>query len=215
MSSLTVVAAFVCAGVAAWGGPTETDPLASRASHDNQMMSSPQHRQLVGLLALPEMQPELGLSTQQVATLRGLKRDLLEKTKDIAGQINVREKELDTLLSGDTSRTRTVKALYDKLGELHADMRYAAFDTTVRMKAALTLQQRAKFEAMKPMDVHHVMMTRGSTADMETLMHRMGMEEMRSQGMGMPGAMNMGMMRGGGVEATRDDAPHDHETHHH
>jgi len=178
------------------------------------MMNSPLHRQIVAVLALPEMQPELGLSAQQVASLRRLREDLLARSKDLAAQMNFRQKELDGLLSGDTSRTRTVKALYDKLGELHADMQYAAFDTTVKMKAALNAQQRSRFEGMKPVDVHHVMMTRGSMADMEMLMHRMGVEDMRSQSMGLPGSMNMGMMRGG-VDATRDDASHDHDTHHH
>lgn len=217
-----MAAAVLLAG-AALAGPTETDPLANRASHEGQIMNNPQHRQIVSILALPEMQPELGLSAQQVTTLRRLKEDLLAKTKDLAGQINYRQRELDSLLSGDTSRTRTVKALYDKIGELQADMQYAAFDTTVKMKAALNAQQRSRFEAMKPMEVHHLMMTRGNTADMETLMRRMGMEEMRTQSMGAggtgSGGMNMGgantgMMRGG-VDVVHDDASHDHDTHHH
>ena len=63
-------------------------------------------------------------------------------------------------------------------------MQYAAFDTTVKMKAALNAQQRTRFESMKPMEVHHLMMSRCGTADMETLMHRLGMEDLRAQSMG-------------------------------
>jgi hypothetical protein len=152
------------------------------------------------------MQPELGLSAQQVGTLRRLRQDLLSRTKDIAAQTITRRKELDTLLSGDTSRTRTVKALYDKLGELQADMQYAAFDTTVKMKAALNAQQRNRFESMKPMELHRLLMSRGSVADMETLMHRMGLDDRRMQGM-LRGGTEL-MHEGAAPDASRE--AHDH-----
>jgi hypothetical protein len=103
-----------------------------------------------------------------------------------------------------------VKALYDKLGELHSDMQYAAFDTTVKMKAALNAQQRDRFESIKPMDLHRLMMSRGSMADMETLMHRMGLDDGRMQGMISGGASNIGML-GGADDPSRESR----EAHHH
>ena len=206
MRSIKLVAVFFILAGAALAGPTETDPLDARATHEGQMMNNPRHREIVGILAMPEMQPELGLSNQQVTTLRRMRQDLLARTKDIAAQTITRQRELDTLLSGDTSRTRTVKALYDKLGELHSDMQYAAFDTTVKMKAALNGQQRSRFESMKPMELHHLMMSRGGMADLETLMHRMGMDDMRMQGM-VPGGTEM-MHEGTAPDASRE--AHDH-----
>jgi hypothetical protein len=197
MSSYKLIGLVFLLVAAAMAGPTETDPLAARATHEDQMLNNSQHRQIVRILALPELQPELGLSATQVATLRSMRQNLLSRTKDIAAQIITRKKELDNLLSGDTSRTRTVKALYDKLGELHADMQYAAFDTTVKMKAALNAQQRDRFESIKPTELHRLMMSRGSIADMETLMHRMGLDDGRMQGMIYGGASNIGMMSGG------------------
>jgi hypothetical protein len=145
-------------------------------------MTSPLHRQMVGVFVLPEMQSELGLSVQQTADLRRLKNDLLAKSKDVAAQIAVRRRELDTLLSGDTSRTRTVKALFDKIAELHAQLQYAGFDASVKMKALLDDAQKVKFNAMKPADLHRVMMSSGNMADMGLAMQMMGAQE--DMGMG-------------------------------
>ena len=136
--------------------------------------NSPMHRHMVGVFVLPEMQSELGLSTQQTAELRRLKHDLLTRSNDVAGQIAVRRRELDTLLSGDTSRTRTVKALFDKIAELHAQLQYAGFDTSVKMKATLNAAQKTKFEAMKPAELHQLMMSRANMAEMEQAMKTMG-----------------------------------------
>lgn len=149
---------------------TRQDMITSADGHPG----SPLHRQMVGVFVLPEMQSELGLSAQQTAELRRLKHDLLARSKDVAGQIAVRRRELDTLLSGDTSRTRTVKALFDKIAELHAQLQYAGFDTSVKMKAILNASQKAKFEAMKPAEVHQLMMSRGSMAEMDQAMQTMG-----------------------------------------
>jgi len=158
-------------------------PDGSLAAGDH--MNSPLHRQMVSVFVLPEMQSELGLSVQQTAGLRRLKNDLLAKSKDIAAQIGVRRRELDTLLSGDTSRTRTVKALFDKIAELHAQLQYAGFDTSVRMKALLNDAQKVKFNAMKPADLHRVMMSSGNMADMGLAMQMMGAQE--NMGMGRMG----------------------------
>jgi Spy/CpxP family protein refolding chaperone len=138
---------------------------------------NPLHRQMVSIFALPEMQPELGLSTQQSITLHRFKQDLLAKSKDITGQIANRRRELDGLLSGDTSRTRAVKALFEKIADLHAQLQYAGFDTAEKMKAVLNNDQRAKFSSMKPADLRHVMMSRGNMTEIEETMQRMGAED--------------------------------------
>src|ERR1700722_14744397 len=125
------------------------------------------HREMVTVFILPEMQSELGLAPQQVAQLRGLKQDLLAKSKDIAGQTATRRRELDTLLSGDTSRTRAVKALFEKIAALRAQMQYTGFETANKMKGLLNDAQKAKFESMKPEDLHRLMMSRANMGEME------------------------------------------------
>jgi Spy/CpxP family protein refolding chaperone len=141
------------------------------------------HREMVTVFILPEMQSELGLAPQQVAQLRGLKQDLLAKSKDIAGQTATRRKELDTLLSGDTSRTRAVKALFEKIADLRAQMQYTGFETANKMKGLLNDSQKAKFQSIKPEDLHRLMMSRANMGDMEQAMQLMAAGE----GMGMPG----------------------------
>jgi len=165
-------------------------------------MNRPLHRLVMSIFALPVMQSELGLSGQQTATLIRLNRELVERSKDIARQMDGRQKELDQLLSGDTSRTRTVKALFEKIADLRAQLAYATFDTEAKMKAALRADQRSRFEAMKPMDLHRVMMSHGNMADAEALLERLGMEE------GMDN--RAGMMRDGmhaGMNGAAPQAP--------
>lgn len=151
-------------------GPTRPETSTAAAGH----IDNPLHRQMVNVFLLPELRSELGLSAQQTAELHRLKRELLAKSKDVAGQIAVRHRELDTLLSGDTSRTRTVKALLDKIAELHSQLQYAGFDTAVRMKAILNTGQKTKFNAMKPAELHQLLMSRANMADMQQAMLMMG-----------------------------------------
>jgi Spy/CpxP family protein refolding chaperone len=163
--------------------------LAGGPALPGDRMGNPLHRQIVSVFVLPEMQPELGLSPQQISALHRQKQELLAKSDEIAGEIAVRRRELDQLLSGDTSRTRTVRALFEQIAGLQAQLQYSGFETASKMKAVLSGDQRAKFNAMKPMDLHHVMMSRGNMAEIERTMERMGVER---------GADNPGdnMMRG-------------------
>ena len=200
VSGLAIVAYTAAESAPAARGPMMSDSMAA-GGH----MNSPLHRQMVSVFVLPEMQSELGLTGQQTADLRRLKGDLLAKSKDIAGQIAVRRRELDTLLSADTSRTRTVKALFDKIAELHAQLQYAGFDTSVKMKALLSDAQRTKFNAMKPAELHQLAMSRANMADMQQAMQLMGAQaDMGMGGMGMSG---MGMSGMGMHPGMTHDAP--------
>ncbi|HEV2201242.1 MAG TPA: Spy/CpxP family protein refolding chaperone [Bryobacteraceae bacterium] len=172
---------FLAAGVTGLAVFSYTAAGSSPAAHGPVMpetspvglVTSPLHRHMVNVFVLPEMQSELGLSAQQTAELRRLRRDLMTKSKDVAGQIAVRRRELDTLLSGDTSRTRTVKALFDKIADLHAQLQYAGFDTAVRMKAILNTGQKTKFNAMNPAQLHQLMMSRANMTEMQQAMQLM------------------------------------------
>ncbi len=179
-------------------------------------MGDPLHRQLMNVFLLPEMQPELGLSVQQVGQLRELKRGLLAKSKDIGAQLAERRKELDQLLSGDTSRTRAVKALFEKIGDLRAQLQYAGFETSNKMKAVLSDEQRTKLNAMKPADLHRLMMSRTNMGEMEQAMQLMAAEDGMQKGMGMSGMkQGSGMMQGmsgsnGDMTHSPSDSPHEH-----
>lgn len=172
----------------------------SMAMQGEGHMGSPLHRQMMNVFLLPEMQSELGLSTQQVEQLRELKRGLLEKSKDLGGQLAERRKELDQLLSGDTSRTRAVKALFEKIGDLRAQLQYAGFETSNKMKAVLTDEQRTKLNAMKPADLHRLMMSVANMSEMDQTMQLMA----AGDGMGMHKGMS------GDMSHTASDSPHEH-----
>ncbi len=184
---------------------------------------SPLHRQIMSVFILPEMQSELGLSNQQTGELRHLKEDLVAKAKTVGEQTAARRRELDALLSGDTSRTRAVKALFEKIADLRAQLQYAGFETANKMKALLNDGQKAKFDAMKPGDLHRLMMSHGNMAEMEETMQLMAAGEGMGmqKGMGMQGGMGMqkgmgmqggmgqgsGMMCGSDGEMIHDAAP--------
>jgi Spy/CpxP family protein refolding chaperone len=160
--------------------------LASAPPMPGDHVDSPFHRQIVNVFALPEMKAELGLSPEQLAALRRQKQDLLTKSNEITGQIATHRRELDLLLSGDTSRTRTVRTLFDQIAGLQSQMQYAGFETASKMKAVLNNAQRAQINAMKPMDLHHLMMSRGNMTEIEQTMQWMGLESsMGRHGAGM------------------------------
>jgi hypothetical protein len=65
-------------------------------------------------------------------------------------------------------------------------MQYAGFETASKMKAVLNNAQRAQINAMKPMDLHHLMMSRGNMTEIEQTMQWMGLgSSMGRHGAGM------------------------------
>jgi len=159
-------------------------------------MQDPMRHSLMTAFVLPEMQTELGLSTQQTAQLRQFKQELLAKGKETSAQIAAKQKELEALLGPDTSKGAQVKTLLEQIGNLRAQRQFAAYETGRKMKGVLTADQRAKLAAMKPGELHQAVMSHMTMADMMEMMQFVG------GGMGMmPGSMGMmemmGMMGGG------------------
>lgn len=150
-------------------------------------MQNPIRHSLMTAFVLPEMQTELGLSTQQTAQMRQFKQELLAKGKETSAQIAAKQKELEALLGPDTSKGAQVKTLLEQIGNLRAQRQFAAYDTGRKMKGALTADQRAKLAAMKPGELHQAAMSHMTMADMMEMMQFMG------GGMGMMGG-GMGMM---------------------
>src|SRR5579864_1798203 len=159
-------------------------------------MQNPMNHSLMTTFLLPEMQAELGLSTQQTGQLRQFKQEMLAKGKDVAAQIAAKQKELEALLSADTSKGTQVKTLLEQIGNLRAQRQFAAYETARKMKGALTDDQKAKLAAMKPAELHQAMMSHMTMAGMMEMMQFMGGGAgMMTGGMGMMGMM--GMMGGG------------------
>lgn len=155
-------------------------------------MQNPMGHSLMTTFLLPEMQAELGLSTQQTGQLRQFKQEMLAKGKDVSTQIAAKQKELGALLASDTSKGAQVKTLLEQIGNLRAQRQFAAYETARKMKGALTGDQKAKLAAMKPAELHQAMMSHMTMADMMEMMQFMGGAGMMGGGMGM-----MGMMGGG------------------
>lgn len=192
------------------------DMAAAMESH----MNNPVHREVMTIFGLPEMQSELGLSAPQTNDLQRMKKDFLAKSDALSQQIATRRKELDGLLAGDTSRTGTVKTLFEKIASMQAELQYAGFEAANKMKAVLNREQKSKFDAMKPMDVHHVVMSHANMADIEKTLQRLGFDE--GSGMKMESMHGMGMMDKMGMHGANKDASpdspasdHSHSAHDH
>jgi hypothetical protein len=156
-------------------------------------MQHPLRHSLMTVFLLPQMQSELGLSAQQSSQLGEFKRELIAKGKEYGTQIGSKQKELDALITPDTSKGMKVKALLEEIGKLRADQQFAAYEAERKMKGALTDDQRSKLAAMKPAERMQVMMSHMTMGDMMEMMRLMGGGGgIMSGGMGM-----MEMMSGG------------------
>ena len=161
-------------------------------------MAGPMHQTVMTPFLLPELQSELGLSAQQVTQLRQLKQEMLTKGKDFSSQIAAKRKELDALLAPGTSKGEQVKKLFEQIANLRAQQLFTGYETTTKMKAALTDAQRTKLAAMKPNEFHQAMMSRMTMNDMMEMMQFMGGGGMMG-GMTMDGMMMSGMMMSQGM----------------
>lgn len=161
--------------------------MAAQAPHNHEDPSGAagaMHLTVMTPFLLPELQTELGLSAQQVAQLRQFKQEMVAKGKDFSSKISAKRKELDALVAPGTSKGAQVKKLLEDVGNLKAQQLYTGYETSTKMKAVLTDEQRAKFAAMKPHDFHQAMMSRMTMQDRMEMMPFMDGEEMM---MSMPG----------------------------
>ena len=205
-------------------GLLAADEHADMAAMMESHLNNPVHREVMTIYGLPEMQTQLGLSAQQTADLQRRKKEFLAKSDDVSGQMAARGKELDALLAVDTSKAGNVKSLFEKVASLRAELQFAGFETANKMKAVLTNEQRTKLDAMKPMEVHQVVMASAKMADVEQTLQRLGFDEGSGMKMGMKmdmkekaeskgGMDKMGMDKmgmhgmGGDASSSKDAAP--------
>jgi len=136
----------------------------------HRAMQRPIARNLFGAFLLPEMQTELGLSSDQTAQLIRAKQELLAKGDGLAGQIAAKEAELDALFAPDTSKGQQVKTLLEQIAELRAQEHYAIYTAARKMKGMLTDDQRTRLEAMNAEDLHRAAMSHLTLGDLARAM---------------------------------------------
>jgi Spy/CpxP family protein refolding chaperone len=130
-----------------------------------------------------DMKDQLGLSLQQVKTLRDLRTAFEKEAIQRGAEIRLAEVELRETLEQDQVDLARAEALVRKVAGLRADMRLSRLRTVEKGKALLTPEQLAKFREAG---------------------HQMARSGMRGQGMmggpGGPGGgqMGPGMMPPGG-----------------
>ena len=129
-----------------------------------------------------DMKDQLGLSLQQVKTLRDLRTAFEKEAIQRGAEIRLAEVELRETLAEDQVDLARAEALVRKIAGLRADMRLSRLRTLEKGKGVLTPEQLAKFREAG---------------------HQMARSGMRGQGMmGGPGAMGgqmgPGMMGPGG-----------------
>jgi Spy/CpxP family protein refolding chaperone len=192
---------FSAAALVAFGllaqGPRNQAGMGRGMGFMGGMMSDPIHQSVMTAFLLPEMQSELGLSAQQTTQLKQAKQELLTKGQESANQIAAKQKELEGLVAGGTSRNMEVKRLLEQVANLRAQQEFAAYEATGKMKAVLTDSQKTKLAGMKPYELHQAMMSRMTVGDMTQMMQFMG-GDAGMMGRGMMGFMG-GMMGSGGM----------------
>lgn len=178
--AIMICSALICGtgvlGVAGIGYAAA--PMAGMAAADMRgtfaalpgALQHPLVRSLFGAFLLPEMQAELGLSSDQIGQLHQAKQELLAKDDGFSRQIAAKEKELDALLAPDTSKGQQVKALLEQIAEFRAQQHYAIYTTMRKMKAMLSEEQRNRLESMKLEDLHRAAMSHLTLGDLARAM---------------------------------------------
>jgi hypothetical protein len=193
MTKVILLAGCVAAAGITWAGPEPPQHHQDGMSMGMGMMAGPVNQEVATAFVLPELQPELGLSSQQVMQLRELKRQMLSKGKDFSNKIAAKQHDLDGMISAHTSKGELVKKLLEQIGDLRAQQLFAGYETASRMKIVLMEDQRAKLAGMKPHDFHQLIMAHMSTADMMQMMQFVGGEGMMVSRMMMGGAMGQAL----------------------
>lgn len=94
--------------------------------------------------------------------------------------------------AGGSSKNAEVKQLLEQVASFRAQLKFAPFQSAVKMKATLTDSQRTKSAAMIPGELHQAMMAHITVAVMTQMMQFMGGDAsmMRYGMMGMMDGMN-------------------------
>ena len=139
---------------------------ADQTEPEIKIMAEPLHRTVMTAFVLPELQPELGLSAQQVTQLRQMKQAMLVKGGDFFNRLAARHAEVDRMLTPGTSKGELVKKTLEQIATLRADRLYVVYQTEARMLIPLSQDQRKKLASLKPQEMHQAIVSRLSQDDL-------------------------------------------------
>jgi Spy/CpxP family protein refolding chaperone len=129
------------------GAPASAHPESGAGMMGGGMMGgdrAPGHEGPLLSLML-DMKDQLGLSLQQVKTLRDLRTAFEKEAIQRGAEIRLAEVELRETLEQDQVDLARAEALVRKIAGLRADMRLSRLRTVEKGKAILTPEQLAKF----------------------------------------------------------------------
>lgn len=178
-------------------------------------MRDPFGRSTMMAFLLPEMKPELDLSSSQTAELSRLKQQFNNEEQKTSEQIAAARRGLNALFSSGTPKQEQVQKAVTEIANLQAQRLLNGYETAAKMKAMLTPEQRGRLDAMKPAGLQNAVMSHMTVNEMIQMMRFMhgtagaGMMSSGMMGGGRMGMMQNGMMRNGrmGGGATSQAAP--------
>jgi len=153
------------------------------------MMDDPLRRSAMLVHMLPTMQESLGLSDDQVMRMKQSTQQYKERNDTHQQQMKRATEQLDELLASEDAPPNRVRSLLEETASHGARMQALAFESAAEMKGMLSAEQRAKLSGMKPMQMHHHMMTNMTMMEMMQAMHG-GMVSGEKMGMMKQGMMN-------------------------
>ncbi len=156
------------------------------------MMNDPFKRSGMMIHVIPSMKEALDLTDEQLTGLQETKSIYKSGLMALEDKAKKSEKELRELLQSEEADPAVVKTIMLETAEHRISMKTLTYETASNMRSQLTEEQRASLAEMKPMKLHHHMMTKMTMMEMMQAMHGEGMMGKEGRGM-MQGQMSMGM----------------------
>lgn len=157
-----------------------------------KMMNDPIKRSSMLIHIIPTMKEALELTDAQLEGLMAASKTYKTMRQDLEEKTGKAEAELEKLWQSEEVDPARVKALMLEIGELRVGIKALTYETAVDMRSQLSEKQRASLDKMKPMQLHHHMMTKMTMMEMMHAMHgegMMGSESMSQGGMKMGKSM--------------------------
>lgn len=153
------------------GSMMQDEMMGMMHQHMQQMMQDPLRRAAMLVHVLPTLQEPLALSEAQVTQLKQHVKQFEEQKAAHEQQMKQAKAQLETLLASGDAAPDQVRHRLEEAAAHHARMQALAYETATQMKGVLSAEQRTKLAEMKPMHLHHHMMTSMTMMEMMQAMH--------------------------------------------
>lgn len=139
-----------------------------------QMMDDPVHHAGMMTHMLPEMREELGLSDEQVQSLREHRSRAMEAAAAHMEEAMAYRRQLQSMMHEETADMDRMEELVRQMAERRADAQAAMMRAHMEMRDALTPEQRQRMQSMEPGQMQQMMMRHMPMENMMMSMHREG-----------------------------------------